>query len=220
VLNCGTKPTNISLQIVQFVEVMVMIEEVRLGGGRHAAYIDPPSNIPKGLKMNFVTQPLFMIAITLIKFSIGFFLLKLAVVPTYSHIIKFSMAITLAGNFAYICEYLLPNVLLKGTFTLRCKQAKQRSPVVTFLQCKPLPSAWGEVPGECLPRSKIMFAAYFASGTVVVRISFEFTPNFETVIQIITDFVLALLPIPMIYNLQVNLRTKCAICGILSLGLL
>jgi hypothetical protein len=166
-LNGGTKPTNISLQVVQFVEVMVMVEEVRLGGGRHAAYIDPPSNIPKGLKMNFVTQPLFMIALTLIKFSIGFFLLKLAILPTYSYIIKFSMAVTFAGNFAWICECLPPNVLLNRTFTLGCKHAKQPDPVVIFFQCKPLPSAWGEIPGQCLPKSNIIFAAYFTSGTVV-----------------------------------------------------
>lgn len=96
-----------SLQIVQFVELMFIIPEVRLGAGRHAAYIDPPSNIVAGLRMNFVTQPMFIIAVTLIKISIGFYLLRLAISHTYSVIIKVNMAVVFALCVGYTCKCLL-----------------------------------------------------------------------------------------------------------------
>jgi len=37
---------------------------------------------------------------------------------------------------------------------------------------------------------------------------------------ILTDLILALIPIPMLYKLQMNWKVKLAVCGVLSLGLL
>lgn len=82
--------------------MMLFIPEVYYGAGRHAAYIQPPSNISKGLKLNFVTQPLCMLAITLVKVSIGLFLLRLTPTVIYRRIIQVTMALTCAVNFAYI----------------------------------------------------------------------------------------------------------------------
>lgn len=39
-----------------------------------------------------------------------------------------------------------------------------------------------------------------------------------TVVNIITDFLFASLPIPLVFQLQVNLRTKMTLVSILSLG--
>jgi len=47
----------------------------------------PPQDIPIALKLNFVTQPLLVAAITTAKFSIGMFLLRLTVDQVYRRII-------------------------------------------------------------------------------------------------------------------------------------
>lgn len=41
----------------------------------------------------------------------------------------------------------------------------------------------------------------------------------NSIVNIATDFLLALLPVPMIWHLQVSVRTKCSLIAILSLGI-
>ena len=69
--------TIIAATVTIFVEMMIIIPEVYYGAGRHVQYIDPPSNIVKGLHLNFVTQPLCLIALCFTKVSVGFFLLRI-----------------------------------------------------------------------------------------------------------------------------------------------
>lgn len=57
---------------------MVIIPEVAYGGGRHAAYIVKESDRVNGLRLNFITQPLYLFSITFVKVSIGLFLLRFA----------------------------------------------------------------------------------------------------------------------------------------------
>lgn len=47
------------------------------GGGRHVAHLDP-EEVKIGLKLNFVTQPVYLIATTASKVSIALFLLRIA----------------------------------------------------------------------------------------------------------------------------------------------
>ncbi|CZR64523.1 uncharacterized protein PAC_14421 [Phialocephala subalpina] len=56
----------------------INIPDVIYGAGRHVAYISPPSKIPTGLKLNFVTQSILLSGVTFVKVSIGFFLLRIA----------------------------------------------------------------------------------------------------------------------------------------------
>jgi hypothetical protein len=42
---------------------------------------------------------------------------------------------------------------------------------------------------------------------------------FNSIINIATDFLLALLPVPLIWKLQTGIRTKILVVGVLSLGL-
>ncbi|RDL41586.1 Uncharacterized protein BP5553_01565 [Venustampulla echinocandica] len=42
---------------------------------------------------------------------------------------------------------------------------------------------------------------------------------FNSCVNIITDFIFALLPVPMVVTLQVNMRTRISLIGVLSLGL-
>jgi len=165
-----------SAWVVVFAEMMLFIPEVRYGAGRHAAYIDPPSNISKGLKLNFITQPMCILSITLIKAGIGLFLLRLTPSVVYRRIIQTTVGLTCAVNFAYI--------------------------VILFNQCKPLPVLWGEGTGKCMSGADLRFATFFNASFGVV-----------------TDLVLAFIPIPMLFKLRVNWKLRVAVCCILSLGI-
>jgi hypothetical protein len=90
------------LKLVVFIEMMLFIPEVKYGAGRHVAYIDPPSNISKGLKINFVTQPLCLLAVNLIKVSIGLFLLRLTPSIIFTRIIKGTIVFTCLACAAHI----------------------------------------------------------------------------------------------------------------------
>ncbi|KAK4114687.1 hypothetical protein N656DRAFT_705020 [Canariomyces notabilis] len=74
--------------------------------------------------------------------------------------------------------------------------------LTVFFQCRPLALTWdSSVPGECIPPANLKFAAFFNSSVAVL-----------------TDVVFALLPIPILWNVQMNWRVKSAVAGILSLG--
>lgn len=64
----------------------VIIPEVYYGAGRHIEYI-LPAHFPIAFRLNFVTQPLYLVAICLTKVSIGLFLLRIAVEPFYRRLI-------------------------------------------------------------------------------------------------------------------------------------
>ena len=70
-------------QTVMLVELAVIIPSVSLGAGRHVQYLDPKNNI-QGLHLNFVTQPLCLIALCLTKLSVGLFLIRLT--PSKRHV--------------------------------------------------------------------------------------------------------------------------------------
>ncbi|KAK3314859.1 hypothetical protein B0H66DRAFT_457855, partial [Apodospora peruviana] len=168
--------TIIAATTVIFVEMMIIIPQVRLGAGRHWQYIDPPENIPLGLHLNFITQPLCLIALCLTKVSVGLFLLRLTPSVKFRYFIIGTIVFTVlswAGNF-----------------------------LTVFFQCQPLAFTWGGVKeGKCMPPANLKFAAFFNSSVAVL-----------------TDTVFALLPIPMLWNVQLNWRIKIAVAGILSLG--
>lgn len=81
---CLTTPQCVLAQII-------IIPEVCFGAGRHKEYI-PPADFANGYKLNFITQPIYLFAICLVKISVGFFLLRIAVRPIYRHIIIGIMA--------------------------------------------------------------------------------------------------------------------------------
>ncbi|ELQ42246.1 hypothetical protein OOU_Y34scaffold00221g1, partial [Pyricularia oryzae Y34] len=68
----------------------------------------------------------------------------------------------------------------------------------------PLEFVWNKAlpGGECLSVQDLVFSSYFNSA-----------------ISILTDMILALLPVPMLWRVQMNRRVKASVAGILSLGL-
>ena len=85
--------------------MMIIIPEVGYGAGRHVEYIDPPSNVVKGLHLNFITQPLCLIALCLTKVSVGFFLLRLTPSPKLRWIVIGTIVFTVLSATGNFCMY-------------------------------------------------------------------------------------------------------------------
>lgn len=92
------------LQVVMFVEMMVIIPQVKLGAGRHWQYIDPPENITKGLHLNFITQPLCLIGLCLTKISVGLFLLRITPSKGFKWFIKGCIVFTVLSSTGNLCQ--------------------------------------------------------------------------------------------------------------------
>ncbi|KAF3809692.1 hypothetical protein GCG54_00005233 [Colletotrichum gloeosporioides] len=76
--------------------------------------------------------------------------------------------------------------------------------LTVFFQCRPLAYTWDTSikGGECIPPANLKFAAFFNSG-----------------VSVFTDLLFALLPIPMLWTVQLNWKVKSAVIGVLSLGI-
>ncbi|KAG7129156.1 hypothetical protein HYQ45_011577 [Verticillium longisporum] len=131
---------------VMFAEMMVIISQVGYGAGRHVEFIEPKSNVVEGLRLNFVTQPLCLIALCLTKVSVGLFLLRMTPSARFR---KFILGM-------------------------------------------------------------VIFTVLSATGNL---------PFFNSSVSVVTDFVFAVLPVPILWNVQLNWKVKSAVAGILSLGI-
>jgi hypothetical protein len=87
----------------------VIIPEVMNGAGRHIAYLDP-AKASVGLKLNFVTQPIYLWAITVVKVSIALFLVRIAPNKFYTRF--------LWGIIAFLFVY---TTICFMTVVLQCK---------------------------------------------------------------------------------------------------
>ncbi|KAL2208405.1 integral membrane protein [Sarocladium strictum] len=106
----------------------------------------------------------------------------------------FLLRITPSKRFRYFIWGLMVFTVLSATGNF----------LTVFFQCRPLAFVWDfSVPGgKCIPASHLKFAAFFNSSVAVV-----------------TDFIFALLPIPMLWRVQLNWKVKTALAGVLSLGI-
>ncbi|RNJ59498.1 hypothetical protein D7B24_002504 [Verticillium nonalfalfae] len=153
---------------VMFAEMMVIIPQVGYGAGRHVEFIEPKSNVVEGLRLNFVTQPLCLIALCLTKVSVGLFLLRMTPSARFRKFILGVMVFTVlsaTGNLPYAWDISIPN-------------------------------------GQCIPPAHLKFAAFFNSS-----------------VSVVTDFIFAVLPVPILWNVQLNWKVKSAVAAILSLGI-
>jgi hypothetical protein len=117
----------------------IIVPQVYYGAGRHIEYIEI-KHFQSSFKLNFITQPLYLVAICLTKISVGFFLLRIAVRPFYRRLI-----ISIMG------EYELPHALLQmlteagfmAFYTTGCF-------FTIVLQCTDLRVQWDQtVKGTC-----------------------------------------------------------------------
>jgi len=72
---------------------------------------------------------------------------------------------------------------------------------LNFAQCTPAAAQWGEVPGTCMARK---YVVYYAMTVTIVSALF--------------DLYLAMYPTWVLWNLQLNLKKKVALCASLGFG--
>lgn len=157
---------------------IIIIPEVYYGAGRHVQYIDP-EHFAIGYKLNFITQPIYLFAICLVKISVGFFLLRIAVHSVYRRLI-------------------IGIMLFMGIYTIGCF-------FTIVLQCTNLAVQWDHtIKATCWSAHTIKTLSY-------VNVSLNIT----------TDLLFSIIiPIPLLWNLQMNKRQKSSLMCILGLGIL
>lgn len=64
----------------------LVIPQVHMGAGKHIDYIKKEDFIA-ALRLNLISQPIFLFAICFVKVSVGFFLLRIAVGRLYRRLI-------------------------------------------------------------------------------------------------------------------------------------
>jgi len=155
----------------------VVISQVHHGAGRHIEYIHP-IDIGKGLKMNFVSQPIYLWGIALVKISVGFFLLRIAVSKFYRRLI-------------------ISIMVFMGVYTFGCF-------MTILLQCTDIRVMWDPtIKATCWTASTIKALGYTNAG-----------------FNISTDLAFAVfIPIPMLWEVQMNRRHKASLVCILGLGI-
>lgn len=157
---------------------IIIIPEVYYGAGKHIQYIDP-DDFATGYKLNFISQPIYLFAIGLVKISVGFFLLRIAVRPLYRRII--------IGIMAFMAFY------TTGCF------------FTLILQCTNLAVQWDHtVKATC-------WSAYTIKTLSYVNVS----------LNILTDLLFSvIIPVPLLWSVQMNKRQKSSLMCILGLGVL
>lgn len=155
----------------------VIIPEVHYGAGKHINYI-PPANFVKGLKYNFITQPIYVCAISIVKISVGFFLLRVAATPLFRRTIQSVM-------------------VFMGIYTVICL-------CTIVFQCTNPAMLWdSSAKGKCFSPQTLRGLGYT-----------------NVALNITTDLLFSIIiPIPMLWNVQMNIRTKSSIIAIMSLGI-
>lgn len=73
--------------------------------------------------------------------------------------------------------------------------------ISVWIQCTPLAASWGEVSGTCISTSVLITLTYVVSG-----------------LNIATDWSVALLPVAILWKLQMPVKMKIAITFVLGLG--
>ncbi|KAI1371303.1 hypothetical protein F4677DRAFT_464403 [Hypoxylon crocopeplum] len=131
----------LAAMIISLSGMGVIIVEVHYGAGRHVAYLDPEVN-KFGLKLNFISQPLYLVSISMVKMSIGLFLIRI-------------------NSSIYYKRIVLGVILFLIAYTLACF-------ATLMLQCSNLAILWdSSIQATCWSQSTLQGLSY-ANSTVNV----------------------------------------------------
>lgn len=87
-----------------FAQMILIIQQVQLGAGKHVDEIAYEDNI-EGLRLHFVAQPLCLIALALVKISIGMLLLRLTVSAKFKKFIWATIVFTGLAFIGNLCKF-------------------------------------------------------------------------------------------------------------------
>ncbi|KAH6662803.1 hypothetical protein B0J14DRAFT_282245 [Halenospora varia] len=153
------------------------ISGVHHGTGQHAANI-PPAELPVGLKWWWACEPVYILTCMALKFSIGIFLLRIAVARIHKIIIWTVIIVTEVYSAFFFFLFIL--------------------------QCRPSSYFWTQYTGgegTCI-NPKVTVDSFYA----------------YSAISCVADWTLGIIPVFMVWNLQMNSRTKLSVAAILAVG--
>ena len=165
---------------------------VRLGLGRPVQDVEP-SVLVVLWKLILATEFLFLWAIAIIKFSVLSFYWRLFRVSSIKKPIYLVAAVVLA--------WLISSVGLNPTLSLLSVRILFFETVATAVQCVPARKLWEPTsPGHCFN---------FATSNFSVAVAIP---------EVITDFVILVMPVPYIWRLQMKLQQKVLLTIIFVFG--
>lgn len=175
-----------------------LINAYHLGLGRHIAYV-PKKNIPETFKWLWAAEPTNLFAVTLVRFSIALFFLRL--VPPKKRYIWTIW--TTVGILAISDIYISINF---------------------FFECRPIRKVWlPDTPGSCFSEEINQSGLWLFQGAPASLFSYGLNVQADqptTVASILTDIVLLCIPVGMFWRLQVDLRRRLGLIFLCGLGIL
>lgn len=173
--------------------------ESKLGMGRHSEWQQPSMWVPY-FQWLFAHGLMVMLGLVLVKISIAFFLMRIMLQKAWKIFLWSSV-----GQYRYHhMSKTQASVLIVSVFLICFGLACSGT---LIFGCMPISANW-DFNVRMDPNTRC-----FSSST------YGFIGLFNSIINIITDILFAVLPIPIILKLQVNKRTKISLIVIVSLGL-
>lgn len=84
----GRRDCNNTIQLLSLITEALTVVDVNYGAGRHETYLmEDPAKLSYGLYINFISQPFFLVAVVLVKVSVGLFLLRITPSQTFHRFI-------------------------------------------------------------------------------------------------------------------------------------
>lgn len=90
--------------------------------------------------------------------------------------------------------------------------------IVLLTQCNPVSASWRPKSGTCWPTEVRIYSIYVQAGKYSM-FSFHFSADSVVGCSIVTDLICSLLPIAIMWKIQLPLRTKVSICALMAIGL-
>jgi hypothetical protein len=184
------------MQVIYLVGSSTVFLSINYGAGAHKNRV-PAWDDMQGRK---VSQMVELYVARLSDLRLQWFLLS-SIAYTVSIIpIKFSICVQLlriTSNISRSCAFVLYSVMVLTAASMVARITAWTT------RCKPFNATWDNHAGECRSPRTLLSVTYFFSA-----------------VCILSDWVCAILPIFLVWNVQLSLRTKFQVGVILSLGAL
>lgn len=183
--------------IVSMCGMGLAIAQVIYGGGRHRGDIDP-ANYTLGMKLNFISQPVYLFGICFVKLSVGCLLLRIASTKFYRTLTMGVMGCMLFYTIGcFFVRYHPPQDAANTRLMVPLLQT-------IIFQCSDIHDTWDpSVDAECWDQRTLQALSY-------TNVSLNIT----------TDLLFAVvIPAPMLWKLNVHRRTRISLIAILGLGI-
>lgn len=91
--------------------------------------------------------------------------------------------------------------------------------IVLLAQCRPISAHWRSASGTCWPAKVRIYSIYVQAGRFSFRCLFHFSLIISVGLSIVTDLLCSMLPIVIMWNVQLPLKKKASICALMAMGL-